>query len=101
MPRHSRHVGQGRKHCPSIWCSLIDLLALKFLGDETVPWHRVLRSTGQIASRGPGTDGASRQRLALEQEGVVVTQGPMDGEGGKVSWAEYGWFPENVEIEEE
>ena len=61
-------------------------------------------SSGQIASRGPGTDGARRQRLALEAEGVDVT--PLPGEpdeggegGGRISWAEVGWFPQAVEVE--
>lgn len=93
MPRHSRFVGQ----------------ALKFLQDNSVPWHRVLLSTGQIASRGPGTLGARRQREALEAEGVVVL--PVLGEGddgegeggGRINWSEVGWFPDrvNIEIEEE
>jgi alkylated DNA nucleotide flippase Atl1 len=59
----------------------------------------VLLSTGQIASRGPGTLGARRQRRALEAEGVTVTQSPGDQVegGGKVNWAEVGWFPDRVE----
>ncbi|KAJ3553183.1 hypothetical protein NP233_g12707 [Leucocoprinus birnbaumii] len=78
MPRHSRHVGQ----------------ALKYLNPGTnppVPWHRVIGSAGTISSRGPGTDGARRQRDALEAEGVTVTEA-RDGEF-KVSLREYGWFP--------
>ncbi|KIL00153.1 hypothetical protein PAXRUDRAFT_821942 [Paxillus rubicundulus Ve08.2h10] len=62
MPRHSRHVGQ----------------ALKFLSPDVappVPWHRVISAAGTISSRGPGTDGAHRQREALEAEGVEVTDG--------------------------
>lgn len=62
MPRHSRHVGQ----------------ALKFISPNAhpmVPWHRVIGSSGTISSRGPGTDGAQRQRDALVAEGVEVTVG--------------------------
>ncbi|KAJ3502271.1 hypothetical protein NMY22_g18642 [Coprinellus aureogranulatus] len=62
MPRHSRHVGQ----------------ALKFLApqaNQPVPWQRVIGASGTISSRGPGTDGAQRQRQALEAEGVEVTTG--------------------------
>ncbi|KAG8875535.1 hypothetical protein FRB98_007751 [Tulasnella sp. 332] len=60
MPSHSRHVGQ----------------ALKFLApDAGVPWQRVISSAGTISSRGPGTNGAARQRVALEAEGVEVTNG--------------------------
>ncbi|KAF8492253.1 MGMT family protein [Gautieria morchelliformis] len=79
MPKHSRHVGQ----------------ALKFLGpDSDVPWQRVVSSTGKISSRGPLTEAATRQRLALEAEGVEVRE-------MKVSWGEYGWFPESVDLEVE
>lgn len=66
--------------------------ALKFLGpDNDVPWQRVVSSTGQISSRGAGTDGAERQRLELEGEGVQVVN-------MRVSWTEYGWFPENADL---
>ena len=83
MPRHSRHVGQ----------------ALKFLGDDTVPWQRVLGASGAISSRGPGTDGAQRQAQALRAEGVDVQL----SRGGQytVALAEYGWFPEHIELDGE
>lgn len=83
MPNHSRHVGQ----------------ALKFLGDHTVPWQRVIGASGTISSRGPGTDGAQRQAQALQAEGVDVQL----SRGGQytVSLAEYGWFPESIELDEE
>jgi len=79
MPNHSRHVGQ----------------ALKFLGPTTnppVPWHRVIGASGAISSRGPGTDGARRQRDALVAEGVEVTVG-RTGEM-RVDFSRWGWFPE-------
>lgn len=83
MPRHSRHVGQ----------------ALKFLGDDTVPWQRVIGASGSISSRGPGTNGAQRQAQALQAEGVDVQL----RRGGQytISLAEYGWFPEHIELDEE
>ncbi|OBZ73468.1 Alkyltransferase-like protein 1 [Grifola frondosa] len=59
MPNYSRHVGQ----------------ALKFLSPDAnppVPWYRVVSASGSISSRGPGTDGAERQRQELEAEGVEV-----------------------------
>ncbi|KIO32374.1 hypothetical protein M407DRAFT_241459 [Tulasnella calospora MUT 4182] len=80
MPNYSRHVGQ----------------ALKFLPEDTdVPWQRVISSSGAISSRGPGTDGARRQREALEAEGVEVSE----GRGGelKVDLRTYGWFPASIE----
>ena len=69
-------------------------LALKWLTpnvDPPVPWQRVIASSGTISSRGPGTDGAQRQRDALEAEGVQVTDG-QDGEM-RVDLRTYGWFP--------
>ncbi|KAH7917718.1 DNA binding methylated-DNA-cysteine S-methyltransferase, partial [Leucogyrophana mollusca] len=78
MPRHSRHVGQ----------------ALKYLSPNTtppVPWHRVISAAGVISSRGPGTDGAQRQRQTLEAEGVEVTQG-RSGDL-RVNFGAWGWFP--------
>ncbi|CAL1702926.1 unnamed protein product [Somion occarium] len=78
LPRHSRHVGQ----------------ALKFVSPDVIPpipWQRVLSSAGTISSRGPGTEGAQRQREALEAEGVDVTVG-RSGDM-RVNLGTYGWFP--------
>ncbi|KAH7906724.1 DNA binding methylated-DNA-cysteine S-methyltransferase [Hygrophoropsis aurantiaca] len=78
MPRHSRHVGQ----------------ALKFLSPNAmppVPWYRVISAAGVISSRGPGTNGAERQREALEAEGVEVTEG-RNGDL-RVNFGTWGWFP--------
>jgi len=52
----------------------------------------VLGSSGVISSRGPGTNGAQRQREALEAEGVEV----VETQGGelRVNLKEYGWFPD-------
>ncbi|KAI0338797.1 MGMT family protein [Trametopsis cervina] len=84
MPRHSRHVGQ----------------ALKFLTPglvPPVPWQRVLGSNGTISSRGPGTNGAERQKEALEAEGVEVTVG-RTGEF-RVDLGTWGWFPDPGTVE--
>lgn len=73
-------------------------LALKWLSpdiDPPVPWQRVIASSGTISSRGPGTDGAQRQRDALEAEGVEVTDG-RTGEM-RVDLGTLGWFPDVVE----
>ena len=59
-----------------------------------MPWQRVVSSAGKISSRGPGTDGAQRQREALEAEDVEVRVG--DGAGANeflIDLAAYGWFP--------
>ncbi|KII84941.1 hypothetical protein PLICRDRAFT_63339, partial [Plicaturopsis crispa FD-325 SS-3] len=80
MPNHSRHVGQ----------------ALKFLAPNTnppVPWHRVVGANGNISSRGPGTDGAARQRQALEAEGVEVHDVRGQPGAGRVTLGQFGWFP--------
>lgn len=105
MPKHSRHVGQGNAsqqsvshHKPHllILYPSFTFIALKFLNaDAGVPWQRVIASSGKISSRGPGTEGAARQRDALVAEGVDVTE-TREGEF-KVSWREYGWFPERVQ----
>jgi methylated-DNA-protein-cysteine methyltransferase related protein len=71
--------------------------ALKFLSpsaDPPVPWQRVISSAGKISSRGPGTDGAQRQREALEAEDVEVREG--SGNELLVDLAAYGWFPDRV-----
>ncbi|KZT39050.1 DNA binding methylated-DNA--cysteine S-methyltransferase [Sistotremastrum suecicum HHB10207 ss-3] len=90
MPRHSRHVGQ----------------ALKYLDPQSnLPWYRVISSSGQISSRGPGTSGARRQRDELEAEGIEVTGGEVGLEGGndgggRVNLRTYGWFPDSVDFGE-
>ncbi|KAG6829099.1 hypothetical protein H0H92_005712 [Tricholoma furcatifolium] len=69
--------------------------ALKFLSPDVnppVPWHRVISSSGTISSRGPGTQGAQRQREALEAEGVEVTTGQTGDM--RVDVRQWGWFPD-------
>jgi len=78
MPTYSRHVGQ----------------ALKFVSPDVnppLPWYRVISSSGTISSRGPGTEGADRQRQALEAEGVEVTT--TRGGELRVDLRQWGWFP--------
>lgn len=74
--------------------------ALKFLSpsaDPPVPWQRVVSSAGKISSRGPGTDGAQRQREALEAEDVEVRVGGGAGaDEFLIDLAAYGWFPAQV-----
>lgn len=50
-PRHSRMVGA----------------ALKYLQDPTVPWQRVINSSGAISDRGDGGDAAARQAHRLRE----------------------------------
>ena len=61
--------------------------ALAALTDETVPWHRVINSKGEISARTDGGPGAFVQRLRLEAEGVVFD------EKGRVPLSQYQWHP--------
>jgi methylated-DNA-protein-cysteine methyltransferase related protein len=70
FPRHARMVGR----------------ALRALGDESVPWHRVVNAGGDISPRTRG-DSHELQRLLLEAEGVEFNrQGRIDLE--RVRWDE-------------
>ncbi len=93
---------------PSLTHHHYGFAALKFLSPNAnppVPWHRVLSSSGIVSSRGPGTDGASRQRDALVAEGVDVTT--TRAGDFKIDLRQYGWFPAvgsvdiGVDVEEE
>ncbi|KAI9454790.1 6-O-methylguanine DNA methyltransferase [Boletus coccyginus] len=66
---------------------------VKFLGQMSspLPWHRVVSSSGIIASHG---DLGLVQRSALEVEGVSVFTGSY-GEP-RVEFDRSGWFPERV-----
>ena len=48
---------------------------------DDVPWQRVINSQGKISPR-PG--GAERQRILLEEEGIVFVK-------DKVDFKKYGW----------
>ena len=69
-PSHARYVGTTLNHLPR---------------DSTLPWFRVLRSSGELAFR-PGSRAWERQKTLLEAEGVVFR-------GNKVPLAEYQWNP--------
>ena len=47
---------------------------------DDVPWQRVINSQGRISERA----GAERQRLLLEEEGIVFVK-------DKVDWKKFGW----------
>lgn len=75
-------------------------LALKLLDpghNPPLPWHRVISSSGAISSRGPGTNGAERQRQALEEEDIQVVVGRTGDL--KVDLKVYGWFPDRLNPE--
>ncbi len=66
----------------------------KVLGDSDnalkLPWHRVLRSSGQSAFA-PGTRGFREQSQRLRTEGVVVVN-------GRVDLQRFGW-ERNLDVE--
>jgi methylated-DNA-protein-cysteine methyltransferase-like protein len=55
LPNHARYVGTVLRQLPS---------------DSTLPWHRVVNSTGQI-SFPEGSEKYQLQRTKLEREGVL------------------------------
>ncbi len=60
--------------------------ALAALPPETdVPWHRVIRSSGDVAFQGSPIR-ADLQRRLLEAEGVVF-------DGPRVDMSRFGWSP--------
>jgi methylated-DNA-protein-cysteine methyltransferase related protein len=72
LPGHARQIGY----------------ALAALGEgATVPWHRVVNSRGEISPRRQ-PDAESRQRAALEDEGILFDP------RGRISLAAYRWTPE-------
>ena len=58
---------------------------------QGIPWQRVINSRGDISIKGVTGD---RQRLLLEQEGVVFEA------HGRVDLAEYAWIPDPGWLEE-
>ena len=67
--------------------------------DRAVPWHRVLNRTGAVSERSGG-GGTSRQRQALEAEGVLFdAAGRIDfdtvgWDGPDIDWIEqHGFYP--------
>jgi len=57
--------------------------------DTTLPWHRVLKSNGQIAFP-VGTTQFNRQKTLLQDENIEVSLGEAKG---KVRLAQFGWNP--------
>lgn len=66
--------------------------ALKYVQDDSIPWHRVISSSGLISERGDGGAGAERQTEMLRSEGVEVTESTSFSRGKwRVSLQKYGW----------
>ena len=56
----------------------------------TLPWYRVLRSSGQLAFK-KGSKNAQRQKGFLQQENVVVLN-------NRVKLKDFGWQPDLAEM---
>lgn len=67
-PRAARAVGAAMRDLPA---------------DSTVPWWRVINSSGAISAR--PDHGPAIQRALLRKEGVRFNR------NGKVDWDRYGW----------
>lgn len=70
FPRHARHVGAILRHLPE---------------GTRLPWHRILRSTGEPAFAA-GSEAWRRQQALLAAEGILL-------EHGRVSMTRHQWQP--------
>ncbi len=59
----------------------------KLSPDSAVPWHRVVRASGQTAPRGDGVAEAE-QRMILRGEGVTVS------DRGRIRLVDFRWRPD-------
>lgn len=77
--------------------AMVGLTDMRYVGDamnacpDDVPWQRVINARGAISLG--GATGA-KQRALLEQEGVAFD------EDGRVDFAEVGWVPDVVWLQE-
>ncbi len=70
LPGYGRYVGKLLRELPA---------------DTSLPWHRVIRSSGQIAFP-PGSESFTRQKTRLEKEGVSVIN-------GRIAIKDFQWTP--------
>ena len=100
----SRHVGNALKSLPpnsDIPWQVRPLLPFRQQVNVslTSDSKRVISSKGLISPRGDLGQGVARQKDRLEQEGVEVVT--LAGAGGeKVDLRRWGWFPEEVDLEQ-
>ncbi|GHF12683.1 hypothetical protein GCM10017044_03310 [Kordiimonas sediminis] len=82
-----RHVQFGEVASYGMIASLLPGVTARMVGTamsgapQDVPWQRIINSGGKISDR----DGADRQRLRLEEEGVSFSP------SGRISWKQHGW----------
>jgi methylated-DNA-protein-cysteine methyltransferase-like protein len=88
-PQNSRRVGSSLKHLNII----IDILSSEIndlLYDKsTLPWFRVVSSSGKIPPR-DNSSGQYRQAQLLRDEGVEVLESLL------IDMDEFGWFPDEI-----
>ena len=77
LPRRARLVGTVLKHAPA---------------SKTLPWFRVINSSGRI-SLPSGSDSSAKQRRKLEAEGVIFR-------GDRVDMQRYGWPARDRSLDE-
>lgn len=73
---------------------LVGRVLAELPGDDGLPWHRVIRASGELAFPCRSRNFA-RQAALLRNEGVVVTGGRVDLErfGWQLSLDEQLWGP--------
>lgn len=70
LPGRARYVGYCLRNAPE---------------SSLLPWHRVLRSNGELAFKG-GSPTATKQQTLLEAEEILV-------QNNRVNLKVYGWEP--------
>ncbi|MDC6270749.1 MGMT family protein [Acetobacter pasteurianus] len=93
-PANSRQVGSSLKHCAMIFQDLnqgYEPQDEEYLDLESLPWWRVVLSSGKISPR-ENSNGQYRQADLLRGEGIAVSDAHL------IDLKEYGWFPEDVEL---
>ncbi|KAG5420839.1 atl1 [Candida metapsilosis] len=92
-PGNARQVGSSLKHCSVIFQDLnrgYDPNEEEYLNIASLPWWRVLSSSGKISPR--DNSGQYLQADRLREENVPVSPAHL------VDLEEYGWFPEEVDL---
>ncbi|RCK65971.1 Alkyltransferase-like protein 1 [Candida viswanathii] len=91
-PQNSRQVGSAMKHGTYIILKLNENVTTEspdYIDVESLPWWRVILSSGKISPR--EANGQYEQADRLRGEAVAVLDGLM------VDLDEYGWFPDEIE----
>lgn len=93
-PGNARQVGSSLKHCTAVIQDLnrgFDPNEEEYLNIDSLPWWRVLLSSGKISPR-ENSQGQYLQADRLREEDVSVSPAHL------VDLEEYGWFPEDVNL---